>query len=199
LGSSARIGAAPTLNGDLQTGTLQSVNEIQKVDVNHRLVAGGIAFAFVFFVASFCAGKPTGKFLAFGNPLSYCVGVDNRTSNSQTQMVLWSGTLLVVYLTTVLLRAWSKEHLIGGVDIPTNLLAFSGLSALSFGGARAITVSKQNVAVAAVAAANTTTDLAARAKAHQDTSIKSAPNGTANITQLFNNDRNRLDLGDTRR
>jgi hypothetical protein len=45
-----------------------------------------------------------------------------------------------------------------------------------------------------MAAANTTTDLAAKAKADQDASIKSAPVGSAKITQLFNNDRDRLDL-----
>jgi hypothetical protein len=117
------------------------------VSVQSRLLAGFIAFILVVGIAGLATGKSNNGKLAFGNPLSFCVGVDNRTSNSQTQMVFWSATVLVAYLTTVILRAWvTNWDLLGGISIPTNLLAFSGLSALSFGGARAITVSKLNAA-----------------------------------------------------
>jgi hypothetical protein len=219
------------------------------------LLAGLIAFAVVFLVAALATGRSNNGRLGFGNPLSFCVGVDNRTSNSQTQMVFWSGTVLVAYLTTIFLRGWMTNwSLIGGVGIPTNLLAFSGLSALSFGGARAITVSKVNAANAGgtasaadasdkaeAAASDAQTKAAAAASAVEaaqsasnnsgaaaagaaidaaeeaarkaqmaqavtgttgqpasgDAGIKSAPAGTAHITQLFQNDLGYADLGDT--
>jgi hypothetical protein len=231
-------------------------NPTVPVSVQGRLVAGFLAFVLVFFVAGLATGKSNNGKLEFGNPLSFCVGVDNRTSNSQTQMVFWSATVLVAYLTTVFLRGWiTGWDLLGGVSIPANLLAFSGLSALSFGGARAITVSKINAAGAAGATAATDAPAAAEdatndaqvkadaaasaveaAQAAPDNSgtaaagaaidaaeeaarkadvaqaaaqqakapdtdgsadIKQAPAGTAHITQLFQNDFGRADLGDT--
>ena len=121
------------------------------VSVQSRLLAGFIAFVLVVGVASLATGGSNNGKIALGNPLSFCVGVDNRTSNSQTQMVFWSATVLVAYLTTIFLRGWvTGWDLLGGVSIPQNLLAFSGLSALSFGGARAITVSKVNAAAAGI-------------------------------------------------
>jgi hypothetical protein len=230
-------------------------NKSLRVSVLGRLLAGFIAFAFVFLIAALATGRSNNGKPAFGNPLSFCVGIDNRTSNSQTQMVFWSATVLVVYLTTVFLRGWMTDwSLLGGVGIPVNLLAFSGLSALSFGGARAITVSKTNAAaadnligVADVSAIGDTAGKDAQAKAAAaaaavetaqaapnnsgavaagaaidaaeeaarvadvtqvvavqtaaqptDADVKtSAPAGTAHITQLFQNDTGRADLGDT--
>ena len=232
-------------------------NRTIPVSVQSRLLAGFIALVLVLFVAGLATGRSNNGKLAFGNPLSFCVGVDNRTSNSQTQMVFWSATVLVAYLTTVILRGWMTGwDLLGGISIPTNLLAFSGLSALSFGGARAITVSKVNAAntdgvtavtntsstgeaaandaqakaaaaaaaveaaqaasnnsgAAAAGAAIDAAEAAARIAdiaqaaapeqanapgANDSTAIKHAPPGTAHITQLFQNDSGRADLGDT--
>jgi hypothetical protein len=132
---------------EAQAASITKDNVTVPVSVQGRLAAGFIALVLVFFVAGLATGRSNNGKLAFGNPLSFCVGVDNRTSNSQTQMVFWSATVLVAYLTTIFLRGWMTGwSLLGGVGIPVNLLAFSGLSALSFGGARAITVSKVNAA-----------------------------------------------------
>ena len=88
------------------------------VSVQSRLLAGFIAFVLVVGVASLATGGSNNGKIALGNPLSFCVGVDNRTSNSQTQMVFWSATVLVAYLTTIFLRGWvTGWDLLGGVSI----------------------------------------------------------------------------------
>lgn len=70
------------------------------------------------------------------------IGEDNRYSNSKFQIAIWFFVLITTYLATVLLR-WCHA---GGdylqVDIPQHLLLLSGLSALTFAGAKAITISK---------------------------------------------------------
>lgn len=82
------------------------------------------------------------------SPLAFLVGADNRYSNSQTQLALWFTTVATVYLATVALRwIYLGADYIGGVGITENLLALTGLSALSFGGAKVITTQKiQNAA-----------------------------------------------------
>lgn len=117
-------------------------------------------------------------------PLAFCIGVDGRTSNSKTQMALWSVTVLGVYLTTVLLRA--GEHLgtdpampFGNVQVPRELLTLSGFSVASYAGAKAITVSKEASAIAL-----------------DPRGGKQASNG-ASFYDLFRDDTGRLDLGDT--
>lgn len=131
-------------------------------------------------IARFSCGKGIGSFF---------VGVDNRVSNSQTQLVLWGSTVFVVYLTTVILRiaygSGDFPDMIGGVGIPSNLLALSGLSALTFGGARAVTASKQASAVVANAVN----------PAHQVSMKTRAPN--PDFRDLFRNDAQEMDLGDT--
>ena len=65
---------------------------------------------------------------------------------------MWFFVLIASYIAAVWLRlrvaGWD---FVGGVDIPKNLLRLSGLSALTFGGAKAIPASK--AAAAAVAGA----------------------------------------------
>ena len=85
-----------------------------------------------------------------GNLQRLIVGLDGRTSNSKFQMAVWFGVLMVAYLSTLWLRFCLSGNLVlGAVDVPTNLLALSGLSALSFAGAKAITQGKQNALAAA--------------------------------------------------
>ncbi len=255
LGDTVLIPAAEADKDEVPAANITKDNATVPVSAQGRLAAGFIAFVLVFIVAGLATGRSNNGKLAFGNPLSFCVGIDNRTSNSQTQMVFWSATVLVAYLTTVFLRGWMTDwSLLGGVGIPPNLLAFSGLSALSFGGARTITVSKVNavkaagaavVTVASATAEATATDAQAKgdaaasaveaaqaasnnagtaaartaiddaqeaariaglaqaasdqAKLYATSSadIKQAPAGTAHITQLFQDDAGRADLGDT--
>jgi len=71
------------------------------------------------------------------------VGEDNRYSNSKFQVVVWFFVLLTAYLATTWFRASrGGPAFVGGVSIPQNLLLLSGLSALTFAAAKAITQGK---------------------------------------------------------
>jgi len=81
--------------------------------------------------------------LSGGHPQQLIIGEDNRYSNSKFQMALWFFVLITTYIATLWLRVWAAGgDFIGGVDIPKNLLLLSGMSALTYGGAKAITSSK---------------------------------------------------------
>lgn len=76
-------------------------------------------------------------------PQQFLLGEDNRYSNSKFQIALWFFVLITTYATTFLLRAWYAGcEFIGGINIPTNLLLLTGMSALTFAGAKGITTSK---------------------------------------------------------
>ncbi len=106
------------------------------------------------------------------------LGADKRYSNSKTQLALWSTTAFTAYLATLLLRVWvtGDLHYIGGVGLTGNLLALSGLSALTFAGAKAVTT--QKLATAKVAAKEPN---------------RNPPNL---IRDLFQNDTGDTDIGD---
>jgi hypothetical protein len=72
------------------------------------------------------------------------VGEDGRYSKSKTQMFLWFGVLVTTYVAYLTLR-WARlgPTFIGGIEIPGNLLLVSGLSALTFAGAKSITNARQ--------------------------------------------------------
>lgn len=112
--------------------------------------------------------------MSLGHPmLLLFVGMDKRYSNSQTQMALWFGTLIMVYCAAVYFR-WANVGLLNGIGIPQNLLLLSGMSSLTFAGAKAITESKiTNGAAKSVATA--------------------APSLAADLTK---DDQGRFDLGD---
>jgi hypothetical protein len=115
-----------------------------------------------------------------GSPKKFVIGADNRYSNSKIQVVLWFSVLMTVYLATlglrVLMLGWDY---FGGIGIAENLLALSGISTLTYGAAKAITVQK----------------------------VENAPKvdregpksgGQPNIlSDLFQNDNKEFDLGDT--
>ena len=70
------------------------------------------------------------------------IGEDNRYSNSKMQMVVWFWTVICSYLAALFCR-WQVggPALVGGVNIPEHLLMLSGLSALTFAGAKQIATS----------------------------------------------------------
>jgi len=147
----------------------------ETIGLGARLLAAGAAFGFIFFFAGIVVKWKMSQ---------YFIGRDNRVSNSQTQLVLWSTTALGVYLTTVLLRAWlglgtGNSDMFGGVDIPPNLLAVSGLSGLTFAGARTITTAKDDAAQA------------------QGLVQKTPDPHGASFYDLFQDDHDHVDLGDT--
>jgi hypothetical protein len=93
-----------------------------------------------------------------GGVLKLAVGLDNRLSNSKTQVALWFGILITTYVAALFLRAFAAGwDRFGGVDIPKNLALLSGMSAFTFGAAKAIRTNneakKGQAAAAAVGAA----------------------------------------------
>ena len=120
-------------------------------------------------------------------PLGLLIGKDGRYSNSQVQLALWFGAVAIVYMSAVWLRwQWLGADFIGGVGLTSNVIALTGLSAVSFGGAKVITVQK----VANAAAAGASPPLAA---SPPPTKRPGEPNL---LTDLFQNDFGEADLGD---
>jgi hypothetical protein len=80
-------------------------------------------------------------------PQKLILGMDNRYSNSKFQLALWFWLIISTYIATVVLRisaaGWT---FFGNISIPQNLLVLSGLSALTYGGAKAITTAKVDTA-----------------------------------------------------
>jgi hypothetical protein len=76
-------------------------------------------------------------------PQQLIIGQDNRYSNSKFQIALWFFVLITSYIATFWIRVWAAgTDFIGGVNIPNNLLLLSGMSVLTYGGAKAITSTK---------------------------------------------------------
>lgn len=138
------------------------------------------AFRFAVLLASFVFIAVLAMVATRSRPTSFLIGVDGRYSNSQSQLALWFWTVISAYLATVVMRVWvGGGSLLGGVDIPNHLLVLSGLSALSFAGAKAITTQKVANAVA-VTGVNPKVPAA-------------KPNL---VNDLFHNDLGQADLGD---
>jgi hypothetical protein len=74
------------------------------------------------------------------DPRQLIISEDNRYSNSRFQMALWFFVLIVTYIAALCLRVWQLDWtFIGGINIPKNLLLLSGLSAITYAGAKGIT------------------------------------------------------------
>ena len=94
------------------------------IGIYPRLVAIGGSFVILFGLAMLATR---------GKPLRFLIGLDNRYSNSQSQLVLWFGALAVIYCSAVILRiVYLKGSFIGGVGVTANVIALTGLSAVSF-------------------------------------------------------------------
>lgn len=78
-----------------------------------------------------------------GNLVWLVIGEDNRYSNSKFQMALWFWVVLSAYLAAVVLRivGYGLQYA-GGIDMPISVLGLSGMSALTFAGAKQIVVSR---------------------------------------------------------
>ena len=78
-----------------------------------------------------------------GHPAYLYLGSDNRYSSSKFQTFLWFWLVISAYIAIVSHRiAAAGWRYVGGVDIPPHLLILSGISVLTFAGAKAITVGK---------------------------------------------------------
>jgi len=80
-----------------------------------------------------------------GHPWVFALGVDGRISNSQTQLYLWFMLFATIYLTEIVVRTYYTGYF-GGIGAPAKLLALSGISALTFGAARANATLKDGAA-----------------------------------------------------
>lgn len=151
---------------------ITKVAEITRpVDRTSRLIAFALSFGILLLIASAVAGWQPQKFL---------IGADNRYSNSKCQLALWFGAVATVYLSAVALRlSLLGPAFIGGVGLPQNLVILTGLSAFTFGGAKAITVKK--IADAARPGGTSAKPSAARANL---------------LSDLVQNDKQQLDIGD---
>jgi hypothetical protein len=170
----AQIGDIVKIEVDNASNPTQvtKVDEIsRKVSIKARLFV--LAASFLFLV--FCAAA-----LTKCRPQEFLIGVDRRYSNSQSQIALWFAVVATVYASAIVLRCYYLGwDFIGGVGLPTNLIVLSGLSAFTFGGAKAITVSK----------------LTPGQLANPGTSPKGT--GTPNLlTDLIQNDNGVADFGD---
>ena len=133
----------------VREGGINSSDETAQVKVNHvkslewqsepvgraTRWASLLIAVFVLFILAyiFTGGHPTYLYL----------GSDNRYSSSKFQTFLWFWLVISAYIAIVSHRiaaaGWSY---VGGVDIPPHLLILSGISVLTFAGAKAITVGK---------------------------------------------------------
>lgn len=118
----------------------QSITKIVEIDrpvgKTPRLIALAISFGILLLIAAGVTGW---------KPYNFLIGTDNRYSNSKCQLALWFGVVTTVYMATVGLRIWLLGwDFIGGVGLTQNLVVLTGLSAFTFGGAKAITVKKVN-------------------------------------------------------
>jgi len=117
--------------------------------------------------------------LSSWRPQRFVVGIDNRYSNSQLQLALWFTAVASVYAATVVLRiGFLGWDFTGGVGMPANLITLTGLSALSYGGAKVITAQK----------------VAAAAEIGQQ--VKTPALRANLLRDLVTSDANRADLGD---
>lgn len=132
-----KVGDVVTLevdNGHRPTSFRKVERIVRPVGAWNRFAAFGGSLVVLYLITEFAARWRSRKFL---------IGADNRYSNSQCQMVLWFGAVATMYLGTLVLRvAILGWDYLGGIGITANLAAVTGLSALSFGGAKAITMSK---------------------------------------------------------
>jgi hypothetical protein len=126
-----------TNDNDLQTISIRTLS----VSSSKRILVLGITSLLYFFLTAL---------LTKLHPLRLVLGQDGRYSNSKVQMAMWFSAVIVTYVSAVYLRsAESGREFLGGVNIPQNLLLLSGMSALTFGGAKGITTSKVQSAMQA--------------------------------------------------
>jgi hypothetical protein len=115
----------------------QAVSEIQQITLDALPLAraGALLLGLAFVVAAAAVATR-------GRPERFLIGADNRYSNSQVQLALWFTAVAAGYAAAVAVRSRWGIDFIGGVGLPENLLVLTGLSALSFGGAKVITARK---------------------------------------------------------
>ena len=123
---------------------------VETVDFWQRVGVVGATAALVIFLASLAAGaladpangQPKRKWI--GTPTKFLLGTDGRYSNSQCQLALWFGVAMTMYLAMIVLRVSKLDWTyLDGVALTANVMALTGLSALTFGAAKVVTVAER--------------------------------------------------------
>jgi hypothetical protein len=196
---------------------------VETVDFWQRVGVVGAAAVLVIFLASLAAGAPADpangqpKRKWIGAPTKFLLGSDGRYSNSQCQLALWFGVAMTMYLAMVVLRVVKLDWTyLDGVALTANVMALTGLSALTFGAAKVVTVQKaenaiaanaQGAAAVAAGAGMSAQDVVAAATiaATRAATIGVGPGGAIGkpptpepdiLTDLFQNDHGEVDIGD---
>jgi hypothetical protein len=104
-------------------------------------------YRFSMLLVCFLVPLAVATLMTWGHPFKLIVGLDNRYSNSKLQAALWFWVMLATYLDVLYFRiSVAGLDFLGGINIPQNLLLLSGMSAITFTGAKAITTAKVNAA-----------------------------------------------------
>ena len=133
--------------GDFVDLDYDTANELKNLSVAKSRVDGLIRLSALLFAGLLLyVGTFLIVSLTTGKNLNYIfVGQDKRLSNSKSQMAIWFFVLVVSYISLNLLRViYGDLGFVGGTEIPQNLLFLSGVSALTYGGAKVITQSQVN-------------------------------------------------------
>lgn len=196
---------------------------VETVDFRQRVGVVLAAAVLVVLLASLAAGSPADPANGrpsrrwFGVPTKFLLGSDGRYSNSQCQLALWFGVAMTMYLAMIVLRVVKLDWAyLDGVALTANVMALTGLSALTFGAAKVVTAQKaenaiaanaQGAAVLAAGAGMSTQDVVAAATvaATKAATMGIGPGGAIGkpvapepdiLTDLFQNDHGEVDIGD---
>lgn len=133
-----------------------------------------------------------------GRVQALIIGGDKRYSMSKFQMAAWFFMLFMVYIASilVLLAGGWVDH-IGKIEIPQNLVILSGLSALTFGAAKAITVTKVEDAKANAAASQDIVAAPAQAAARKVVDLKVDNHSRPRFRDMVQDDEGCTDLGNS--
>ena len=135
------------LDYDYKTNELTSLSVATISDVNWLLRLGIIlGSGALFYLVAYLIVNGIKKDWKRNNLNDIFVGQDKRLSNSKSQMAIWFFVVIVSYISFNVLRVWKSGDLgfVGGISIPENLLVLSGISAVTYGGAKVITQSQVN-------------------------------------------------------
>jgi len=183
--------------GDVVRVEINDKGELEDLRGAVSIPEEGISPYYRFLVLAACALLILGLAAAatLGSPFKFIVGLDHRYSNSKTQVALWFWVVMSTYLATVAFRVWyAGWDFFGAVSIPQNLLVLSGLSAITFGGAKAITTAKADAAAHPVDPPGTTVPRIAIA---DPKGVNARADGDERFFKdLLQNDLGNVDFGD---
>jgi len=138
-------------SGDFVNLSYTAENELTSISVVKSVIDGFLIFGIFIvtgiglYLITFLIVLSISKNKKESNLNNIFVGLDNRLSNSKSQMAIWFFVLLVSYISLSILRVTNFGlGFVGGIGIPQNLLLLSGLSALTYGAAKVITQSQVN-------------------------------------------------------